>query len=412
MQRLLSNIDINQSQNSITKQARHLSLTNSLLSGFLHETLHAEILGKKGMSLDMHTPNKNLNLRLENLWRDYCDEVFSDVEELTLLHLIRDGEAFIHINGTDLEVLDPLNIDHSFTNERENIYYGIKFDESLKIPLAYFFLDKDSKLIKLNAKNIIHIFQKVTANQVRGLSKLASIILPADQVDKFKQAEIQRARLQSEITGFFVSDEKGFNLEPITPNDNDAPKPQAVLPTKVEVGNMNYIGSDMKAEFINSHNPTNIEFFIKQTNRESAKALGISYSTLTGDLNDVNYSSIRYGGSAERRGFMRLQNFLIRKLHKPIFKVFLKNLALDSKLPPSQIELALNNFTFKAQGWEYIDPYKETMANKIALESAQKSLSDILREKGKELDSHVEELKKESEIYKILNENKVQGAKR
>ena len=75
-------------------------------------------------------------------------------------------------------------------------------------------------------------------------------------------------------------------------------------------------------------------------------------------------------------------------------------------IAPQQYQTILQNYTFKPQGWEYIDPYKEINANKIALESGQKSLSEILREKGKELDSHIAEMKKEEEIYKILQERK------
>ena len=147
-----------------------------------------------------------------------------------------------------------------------------------------------------------------------------------------------------------------------------------------------------------------MEAFITQTDREIAKGLGISYATLTGNLSDVNYSSIRHGGSEQRRQFRRMQNFIIRKLHNKIFERWLLNELKLGNINAREYELALENYSFKPQGWEYIDPYKETNANALALQTGQKTLSEILRSQGKELDTHIEELKKEKELQELLKE--------
>ncbi|WP_300745164.1 phage portal protein, partial [uncultured Helicobacter sp.] len=132
------------------------------------------------------------------------------------------------------------------------------------------------------------------------------------------------------------------------------------------------------------------------------KALNISYSTLTGDLREVNYSSIRHGASEQRRQFRGLQNFIIRNLHNKVFEMWVLNEIKRGNIYPKDHKSIIEGYTFKPQGWEYIDPQKEITANRIALESGQKTLSEILREKGKELDSHIAELQKENEIYEIL----------
>ncbi|BCZ17160.1 hypothetical protein NHP190003_04420 [Helicobacter sp. NHP19-003] len=122
--------------------------------------------------------------------------------------------------------------------------------------------------------------------------------------------------------------------------------------------------------------------------------------TLTGDLNEVNYSSIRHGASEQRRQFRGLQNFIIRHLHNKVFKAWLANEIKRGAFRVELFETILNNFAFKPQGWEYIDPFKEMNANKVALDTGQKTLSQILREQGREFDSHMQELKKEAKVLK------------
>lgn len=410
---LLINHEADSHTRALRHQARSVASASPLVAGYF-DTLDSEIFGDNGIILDLHSQDPQLNAMIESLfysWREHIPDShidFWDIESLVLLYLKRDGEAFVYVNetseGLSLKVIDPDNVDESIDNPDKNIYKGIEFDSN-HLPLFYYIEDRDQKIQKIPAKHIIHIFKRASIHQNRGVSPLAPVIYPVFQKDKFKSAELKRARLQSEITGFFMPSEEEVVPSFDNGQDDDEASPKEIKEV-AEVGKMTYIDKNLKPYFTESHNATNIEFFIKQTDREIAKALGISYSTLTGDLNEVNYSSIRHGASEQRRQFRGLQNFIIRNLHNKIFERWLMCEIKRGIIAPRQYTQALQNYTFKPQGWEYIDPYKEINANKIALESGQKSLSEILREKGKELDSHIAEMKKEEEIYKILQERK------
>ena len=410
---LLINHEADSHTRALRHQARSVASASPLVAGYF-DTLDSEIFGDNGIILDLHSQDPSLNAKIESLfysWRERIPDShidFWDIESLVLLYLKRDGEAFVYVNetpqGLSLKVIDPDNVDESIDNPDKNIYKGIEFDSN-HLPLFYYIEDKDQKTQKVPAKHIIHIFKRASIHQNRGVSPLAPVIYPVFQKDKFKSAELKRARLQSEITGFFMPSEDEVVPSFDNGQDDDEASPKEIKEV-AEVGKMTYIDKNLKPYFTESHNATNIEFFIKQTDREIAKALGISYSTLTGDLNEVNYSSIRHGASEQRRQFRGLQNFIIRNLHNKIFERWLMCEIKRGTIAPQQYAQVLQNYTFKPQGWEYIDPYKEINANKIALESGQKSLSEILREKGKELDSHIAEMKKEEEIYKILQERK------
>ena len=406
---LISNLPIDSQSRALRYQARNVATSSPLLSGYF-DTLDKEIFGDNGILLDLHTQNAALNKDIESKWWVWRENIpyshidFWDIESLCLLYLKRDGECFVYVNetseGLSLKVIDPDNVDESIDNEAKNIYKGIEFDNHF-IPIAYYITDSKDKVQRIEAKHILHFFKRISTLQVRGVSPLSPVIYPAFQKDKFKGAELKRARLQSEITGFFV-----HNDENIVPNfdngDEESTQEYKEIKERAEVGKMTYINENIKPYFTESHNATNIEFFIKQTDREIAKALNISYSTLTGDLREVNYSSIRHGASEQRRQFRGLQNFIIRNLHDRVFKMWVLNEIKRGNIYPKDHKSIIEGYTFKPQGWEYIDPQKEITANRIALESGQKTLSEILREKGKELDSHIAELQKENEIYEIL----------
>ncbi|MCE3037502.1 phage portal protein [Helicobacter sp. faydin-H20] len=408
---LINNAPLDEYAKSLSYQARSLSIANPLINGYF-QTLDSEIYGDNGITLDVSSSNKALNKKIEDafyLWREKLprsDLDFWDIESIALIYLKRDGECFLFVseseNGLEVQIIDNHAIAHSINDN--DIFKGIKRDKNFQA-ISYFIYDKDEKIKEIPAKNIIHIYKSFQSNQSRGITALASIIAPANQKDKFKAAELKKARLQSEITGVMVK--SGEEDAPSVYNpDSEKEEKEKIIKSNVEVGRLNYVGEDIKLQFTESHNATNMEFFINQTDREIAKSLGMSHSTLTGDLRDVNYSSIRHGGSEQRRHFRKLQNFIIRKLHNKIFEKWLLNELKRGLINSKEYELILKSYTFKPQGWEYIDPLKEMNANAVALETGIKTLSEILRERGKELDTHIEELSKEAEIYEILKKMK------
>ena len=209
---LINNARIDDYASQISNQARSLSTSNALINGYL-KTIDSEIFGDKGIVLDMASSDKALNKKIENgffKWRENEQNGgldFYDIEHLALIYLIRDGECFLFVTeskeGLRVEVIDNTNIASDLSYEGKNIYYGIKKDDKYN-PISYLVYDKNQKLLEIKAKNIIHIFKKMDARQHRGLSEFASIITPAHQKDKFRSAELRKARLQSEITGFIV----------------------------------------------------------------------------------------------------------------------------------------------------------------------------------------------------------------
>lgn len=411
----LSKISDPDSKNKILRtQARALSTNTSLTNGFF-ELLTSEILGEQGMVLDVSTGNKDLDEKIENSWfvwenRKNCCPYglydFEDLEEMVLISLYRDGEAFLHFvkskDNLQVELIDADAIDNDFNNEEKNIKFGIKNEPNSIKPLEYYVRKSKQNLISIPASDIIHIKKALIPQQRRGISKLASSIFDTYQKDSLKKAELDRSKISSSITGFFVKKED--NEYDDFGDEDDENNQKIEVTDEASVGRMKLLEADLQPIFVPPYNPTNTEYFMKSTDREIARSLGISYSTYTGDLRDVNYSSIRQGTISERRTFKRIQKFLIRKMHNEIFEKWLEFELLNRKISPQEYNLILHNFTFKPQGWEYIDPTKEVGANAKAIENGFKTRTEVLREKGIEVDTFLKDLEKDKQIVEKINE--------
>ena len=91
-------------------------------------------------------------------------------------------------------------------------------------------------------------------------------------------------------------------------------------------------------------------------------------------------------------------------MHNAIFKEWLKIELLMNRISPKEYGEILDHFSFKPQGWEYIDPNKEVSANAKAIECGFKTRIEVLREKGIEYDTYLDELEKEKQIVQKLQE--------
>ncbi|CUU72121.1 phage portal protein [Campylobacter hyointestinalis] len=410
--KLAINSDPDNANKILRSQARTISVSNSLASGFF-EMLTSEILGEQGLILDVTSGDPVTDKKIEDKyfkWESECCPYgvydFEDIEEMAIISFYRDGEVFIRLHRNDtlkIELIDANLIDNNYTNEAKNIKCGIERAKDSLRPIFYYIRKDDRELLKVPADQMLHIKKPLIPQQFRGISKMASSIIDIEDKDRLRTSELDRATLASKITGFFIrknDDNIGFDEE------DDQALEGLTLPTKAEVGKMSVLDEDMDVKFVESHAPSNIEYYLKSTDREVARSLGVSYHTYTGDLREVNYSSIRQGTTSERRNFRRFQGFLRRKFHAPIFKAWCECELLNGGITPSEYKKVISNFTFKPQGWEYIDPTKEVNANKVAIDSGFKSITEVLREKGIEHDNFISDLNKDLEIVELLSKIK------
>lgn len=416
-QRMLKNIDLDSASLPLLKIARNISISSPSIYGYL-QLMEGEIYGEKGFILDLDTPNEKLNTKIEGLyneWGNNCDIKgeydFRDFERFVLLHYLRDGECFVHIQNTDdglkLQIIPPENIDYNYNDT--NIKKGVEFDENHQV-IAYYALndEKDKrKRERIPKKDLIHIKKVFSSSSVRGISHLAPVIFKVMQSDKYLESVLTQAQIASKLS--LIASPKDES-EGYVGSMGDLGEDKPLEPKNIEIedGRIIAMNENYKIEPLNiAHNP-NIGAFMINIDRAIAKSLGISYASYTGDLSSVNFSSSRMGIVQERRLFKRIQKLIIRKFHTPIYKRFIEHITLEGKISASEYLSAVKDFSFKTQGWEYVDPQKEIQAQELQIKLGLKTIKEALADKGIELKAQARDIKEgndilEEELKRIKN---------
>lgn len=406
-QKMLQNLDLDSASLRLLKYARNLAISNPSIYGYF-QTIESEIYGEKGFILDLDTPNEDFNIKIEKMWKDWereCDVFsqfdFKDFERFILLHYLRDGECFLYIHssneGLRLQLIPPECIDYNL-NDGDRIKKGIEFDSS-NCPIAYHIhtdsRDKSKKTI-IDAKDIIHLKRTYNTEQIRGISHLTPVIFKVMQSDKYIESVITQANIASKFSLIATAkDDDGY-----MPSMGDLEENKPLEPKTIEMedGRIIAMNENYKIEPLNiNHNP-NIESFIHSLDLQIAKSLGVSYATYSGNLKNANFTSSRTGLVQERRNFKRLQQYLIRKIHSPIYEAFVKNLAMRGKISPKEAQNAMSAYSFKTQGYEYVDPLKEVNAQKLQIQLGLKSIKEVLSDRGIELKAQARDIKESNDI--------------
>lgn len=407
---MMRGIDLDSASLSLLNQARNIAIASPSIYGYL-QLMEGEIYGDRGFILDLDSPSENFNTLIEGLWKEWersCDINgdfdFKDFERFVLLHYLRDGECFIYIQDTEdglkLQIIPPENVDYGY-HDGKKIKKGIEYDNAGKI-IAYHINLGDryrGSTTRVEAQNIIHFKKIFHKNQIRGISHLTPIIFRILQSDKYLESVIAQANVASRLSLVVTpKDEEegaGGGMGDLDENQSDEVAPKTI---DIEDGRIIAMNENYKIEPLNiNHNP-NVDTFMITIDRQIAKALGVSYASYTGNLSDVNFSSSQIGIKQERRGFKRLQNLIVRKIHTPIYERFIQNLLLRGAITPSQSKIALQKYLFRTQGWAPIDPIKEMNAQRVELEMGLKSMKEVLNDRGMELSEHAKNLKDGNDI--------------
>ena len=114
--------------------------------------------------------------------------------------------------------------------------------------------------------------------------------------------------------------------------------------------------------------------------------MGITYEMLTGDLTQVNYSSIRAGLLEFRRRCEAIQHHvIIHQLCRPLWQAWMEQAVLAGALNLPNYTKRRREFQsvkWIPQGWQWVDPLKETEAMKSAIRSGLMSRSEAISANG------------------------------
>ena len=416
------------------------------------------VIGERGVRMQSQviktdgTPDFDRNTAIETAWEAYCNDAerFDQAGENTLYDLqiqainsiITDGEVFVrrHV-GADGELkwslLDPMRIPpgrSSFVrpvNEKQVYKNGIIFDKETDKRLFYAvnpddiyrYSDRIDHASHVPAADIFHAFIKEGyIGQKRGIPIGHTTFVNLYLMEKYIEAAVVNARVSAAKLGWLskTDDDSGpvveyqmdENGEPVNDEDGNMipidPIENAQIST--EPGSVNWLPSGVNFSAWETDYPdAQFDSFTKVGNRKTASGFAIPYADLTGDLSDVNYSSIRQGALEIRENYKMLQRLMVWILNE-IYMEWLLHALMEGILKVNGRTLTVESFAdcckpqWTPRRWPWIDPQAEARANQIAVQTGLRSVSQIIREMGGDPD---ETWKSISQDIEKMRENNI-----
>jgi lambda family phage portal protein len=400
----------------LRSRSRDLSRNNEYAKRYLN-LIKSNVVGDRGYTLQVKATGGDG--RLDQSGNDAVEMAFKkwgrrgnctvdgklswlDVQKLAIESLCRDGEVFIvKHRGSDfhdsfaLEFIEPDQIDEQ-KNERlsngNEIRMGIELNK-FKKPVAYHVLTyhpgdydyttaaKATKHIRIPAEQMCHLFMPLRAGQTRGEPWMSPVMSGLKQLGALREAAVINARIGASKMGFFTSPAgDGFVAD-----DLDG----AVPIMDAEPGTFHQLPNGVDFTAFDPQYPSN-EFdpFHKAVLKGIASGLGISYTSLSNDLESTSYSSIRQGALEERDYYKNIQQFFLDHFVMNIFSYWLGSaMEINSfGIPLAQYDRFYDAASFRAKAWSWVDPQKEMNAAVIGMKNGILSIQDVAAQYGKDVE--------------------------
>jgi lambda family phage portal protein len=401
-------------------------------------TVKANVVGPHGVNIQARSLMRDgaldtlANDAIEKAFNEWatrhCDYngklTFVDMQNLAISNAGQDGEFLFRKfstgpHGFQLQVIDPelLNVEKNETTRGGEIRLGVEYDRNGKI-IRYHFKKKSHPAMggydnyqkyTVPAKDIIHGFISEWTDQSRGIPWMAASLERSKHLEKYEEAAIVKARSTAATMAVMRSPAGDDAYE------GDEEYSEGVTLDQYEAGTIKDIG-DREITQLDSDYPHQMySSFVKAHLQGIASGLGISYHSLSSDLEGVNYSSIRAGVLEDREIFKGLQNWFIRSFIQPVFEewmtiAYMRQLVRIGTFPLSKPINEYLNAHYQGRRWAWVDPQKDGAANQLAIDNLTKSRSQIIREQGDDPESIFREIRAEKDMLDRLGLAPVQEA--
>lgn len=417
---------------TLRNRSRELVMGSGFAAGFLG-LLADNVVGDAGVQLQCRIRradgefDKALNSLIESKWREWAepdnasvDGMLSlvEMERLLVQGMAQDGEGLIRmVTGADnpfgfaLQLLDPDLLDLEFNVPASATSAQVRMSVERNTwgrPLRYWLLTHHPNDIDglqaasvlrqpVSASEVVLLFVAKRAGQSRGVPWFAPILLNAQMLRGYTEAELTAARVSAAKMGFLEETGEDGPGPSLTGDSGDTTQSMDAAPGLVERLTP---GLTFKA-WDPQHPNAAFGDFTKTILREYAAGLGASYMSLGNDLEGTSYSSGRIGMLGERDTWKSLQKILIGRVHVRVFRAWLRAARLAGQLPAeSRLAEMPRAVEFRGRRWPWVDPMKDAAAATEEITNGLNSRTRILAERGFDVEEVFADLDREQQLAK------------
>lgn len=431
---------------TLRNRARKLERDNALARRYV-DLVEENVVGPDGFGLQVDlgddaaadpAPDAEpaLGEIVEAKWADFTRRAhcctdgrrsFTDLEALAARRWLgADGEAFVQIvpgrgkYGVQFEPFDADLVDETFhrapetsENGRTNeIRAGVEVDESNR-PVAYWCYtrhpdDPASRGAnrpvrrRIPAEFIVHLYDEERPGQTRGVTRFAPVMIDLHRLGALQEAVLIQQHVAACQGGWFVP--VSDDAQPLT-----TPAQQAAGESSIEMdmepGVWRTVPKGYEPREVKPGMPgEQYTPFTSDVKHSAAAGFGVSYMSLSGDLNGTSFSSGRMGLGPERRRWRRKQEQLRDAFHVALFRAWLRYASLVGELPltPAQLLQVDAAAEWLLPGWEYVDPTKDADAALTEVANTLNSRTAILAARGRDFPTVARQLARERGLLRRL----------
>lgn len=363
------------------------------------------------------TKKAGLRKALLELWWRWTEEADADgmtdyygLQEKIAREAYLAGEVFVrfrarrradmHTVPFQLQVLPSEMLDVSFNESMGTGNYirqGIEFD-AIGRRVAYHFWKahpyderpfgarvEARERVRVPASEVLHIFDGRQAGQIRGVPRVARVLVKLFVLELYDDAELERKRAAALFTGFLTG--RGDNPVADVNKEDDGLGSDEVPIAPMQPGAIVDLGDDKDIKF---SSPTEVggsyDPFQYRNLTKIAAGLGVPYAYMTGDVTKGNFSNVRTDIIRFRRRTSQWQfNTMIFQACRPVWRRFVELAVLNDFV--SIPDYAVNPSPYWACEWltprmEWIDPAKDVKAEREAVRAGFKSRTQVIAERG------------------------------
>lgn len=369
------------------------------------ERITTDFIGM-GVSPKPLAPDESTRMRLIDTWEAWSRECDADgrtdfygLQSMAMRSILESGEVLALLE-TDEAAGVPLKVrllesDH-LPFKSETLASGNKVVDGIELDrrgrrVAYWLHpnhpgDPDAgtnEPVRVDAARVLHVFEATRPGQLRGIPKLASVLVRLKDVDEFDDAQLQRQKVANLFAGFIKRPPVDPATQEVGPDGRPLPvDPADQPPLTFEPGLLQELADGEDVVFSTPPGVSNgTDDFTRRQLHIVAAALGVPYAILTGDFRDINDRVVRVAiNEYKRRAYAFIHNVLVPQFCAPIRNAWVDASVLAGMLPSNRPGAKATRWTPHA--WAYIQPVQDIEADVLAINNKLKSRSEAVLERG------------------------------
>ena len=386
---------------------RNSDMLNSVVSAYKRNVFGS------GYSLRPRTGDDSTDKILQDAWKRWCKKQNCDVTGTQSFNQImrmcvqrkkvdggimilkrKTNKGFIpcHLRTMEVDELDQAQIQPKHAGNK--VIGGIEYNRWNR-PRGYWFrqYDLNGSLslnpIYVDAKDVIFYFTKRRPSQVREMSDLSPTVTRIRDTNEFMTAVSVKERITACLAVFIkrtYPSQRGRDLES-RPRKNYEGK-------TIAPGMIREMDPNDEIQVVNPNGQgTDASTYIKLMQHMIGAGQGLSYEATSRDMSGTNYSSARQGMIEDGLTYDDEKELLLEVMDE-IYETFVISCVLAGVIDAPGFwddkERYLNH-VWTAAPKKWIDPAKEATANKIALNTGQKTFQQMAAENGRDWKEQLDE---------------------